>query len=494
MNYYLSILRSGIGVMVSRVFGLLRDIAVAGVYGATGVTDIFFVAFAIPNLFRQFFAEGAIASAYVPILSDKKAQKGKAAADGYLTQLITVQTLLVVGVSLILIILAEYMIMLFMPGIIGKPYDIALGGALLRILMPYLLFISIAGILAGYLNLCGSYFVAYASTAALNILMIAGAAAGYIYNGNIYPLAFSVIAGGALQLMIVYTYAHIKGFRLGALIPPDLDVKKTYKLVIPSLAGVGISQLNFLAGRIIASFLQPGSISWLFYANRLFQFPLGVFSVTISTVSLTEFSIARTNGDKAKVDALLDKAIMLVLLIIIPSTIGLLGLAEELIELIYRRSAFGASDTAASAAALKMYAVGLIFYSLAGIFTRVFHSDKDTATPVKIAGICFVLNLALTLLLVKPLGHSGIALASSVAAMLNTVLLYLRIKDYCFNVLKHAGKIIKIMLSSYLLIAVLAVLKMKGVHVAVNVAACCAVYFGALTLMKFSVLEYLKKS
>ncbi|MDR2401673.1 MAG: murein biosynthesis integral membrane protein MurJ [Deferribacteraceae bacterium] len=479
--------------MISRVFGLLRDIAVAGVYGATGVTDIFFVAFAIPNLFRQFFAEGAIASAYVPILSDKKHKDGAFAANSYLTQLITVQTLLVVGVSLILAILAEYIIVLFMPGIIGNQYNIALGGALLRIVVPYLLFISIAGILAGYLNLCGSYFIAYASTAALNIMMIMGAAAGYHYNGNIYPLAFSVILGGLLQLLIVYSYAHIKGFRMGSLTPPDPDVKRTYKLVVPSLAGVGISQLNFLVGRVIASFLQPGSISWLFYANRLFQFPLGVFAVTISTVSLTEFSVAKTHGDKAKVQALLDKAIILVLLIIIPSTIGLVGLAEELIDLIYRRNAFGEEDTLKSAAALQMYGVGLIFYSLAGIFTRVFHSDKDTATPVKVAGISFAVNLVLNLLLMKPLGHAGIALASSVAAMVNAVLLYVFIKDYRFSITKHASKIIKIMISSYLLLGALAVLKMNGVHTLINVAVSAAVYFGALVLLKFGIKEYLKK-
>jgi putative peptidoglycan lipid II flippase len=275
--------------------------------------------------------------------------------------------------------------------------------------------------------------------------------------------------------------------------PPDPDVKKTYKLVVPSLAGVGISQLNFLVGRVIASFLQPGSISWLFYANRLFQFPLGVFAVTISTVSLTEFSVARTHGDKLKVDALLDKAIILVMLIIIPSAIGLVGLAEELIDLIYTRSAFGREDTLNSAAALRMYSVGLIFYSLAGIFTRVFHSDKDTLTPVKVAGVSFIINFILTILLIKPLGHSGIALASSLSAMINAIVLYCLVRDYRFSLLKHAGKIIKIMLSSYLLLAVLVVLKVKGVHVILNVAACCAVYFGALALMRFGVRDYLRK-
>jgi putative peptidoglycan lipid II flippase len=479
--------------MVSRIFGLFRDIATAGVYGATGITDIFFVAFAIPNLFRQFFAEGAMASAYVPILSDKRDKSGVKAANTYLTQLITVQSILAVGVSIILVVFAEYIIILFMPGIIGNSYNISLGAAILRIVVPYLLFISIAGILAGYLNLCGSYFVAYASTAALNIMMIIGAAAGYIYNGNIYPLAFSVVTGGFLQLLIVYSYAYIKGFRIDALIPPDSDLKRTYKLVIPSLAGVGVSQLNFLVGRVIASFLQPGSISWLFYANRLFQFPLGVFAVTISTVSLTEFSIARTRGDKAKVQALIDKAIILVMLIIIPSTIGLVGLADELIDLVYKRSAFTQNDSLNSAIALQMYGVGLVFYSFAGIFTRVFHSDKNTATPVKIAGIAFAVNLVFNIILIKPLGHAGIALASSIAAVVNSALLYFFIKDYRFSIIKHAGKIIKIMVSSYLLIGALVILKMNEVHVLINVAVCCAVYFGALVLLKFGIKDYLKK-
>jgi putative peptidoglycan lipid II flippase len=484
-SYLLSLIRSGAGVCLSRIFGLARDIVVAAVYGATFVTDIFFVAFAIPNLFRQFFAEGAISSAYVPILSDKN-KYGKKAACTYLTQLIVAQTLLVTIVCIIIALSASFLIILFMPGVADDPYSIFLGTGLLRIVAPYLLFISIAGMFAGYLNLAGSYFVAYSSTAILNIMMIIGAAVGCYYGGNIFPLALSVSLGGICQVLLVAFYARYKGFRLECIYPFDPDVKRTYKLVIPSIAGVGISQLNFLIGRIAASFLQAGSISWLFYANRLFQFPLGIFSVTISTVSLTELSKARSEEDIAYAGMLIDRAVLLILLVILPSAIGLIGLAEELVTLIYRRSSFTATDVLMSAGALRMYAAGLLFYSLSSVFTRVFHSQKNTKTPVKIAIVSFLVNFLFILLFVKNLGHYGIALASSVAAFVNAGMLYFSLVDYRFSLRNNAKTIAKILGANYFLLAAMVAMKTFNAPVLINVFVSALVYFMILWLFKFN--------
>lgn len=492
-SYFLSILRSTLGVLCSRILGLLRDVVIAGVYGATGITDIFFTVNAIPNLFRQFFAEGAMSSAFVPILSDKTANQGESAANTYLTQMIIMQTILITGLSLLMIALAPYVVMLFMPGYAGDANSVSMGSSLLRIQMPYLLFVSVAGLLAGFLNLRGSYFVSYASTGALNIMMVIGALIGYHYHGNIYCLAFSVIAGGIVQLTVVYIYAYNKGFRPGLLFPIDSDLKKTFQLIIPSLAGVGISQLNFLVGRMVASFLQSGSISWLFYANRLFQFPLGLFSVTISTVSLTELSKARTSGDNNLVADLIDKAVIIMLVIIIPSTIGLIGLAKELVTLIYARSAFTINDVTNTASALQMYSIGLIFFSLASVFVRVYHSEKNTKTPVKFALVTFFVHLILNIILMRPMQHAGIALSSSVAAMVNAALLYKGIKGYKFSLKKYAPLLLKIMVSSYAMLAVLIIGKIFATPVLITVSLCAVAYFGALYLMNVRVRSLFKK-
>ena len=493
-SYILSIIRSGMGVMTSRAVGLFRDVAIAGVYGASALTDLFFVAFAIPNLFRQFFAEGAISSAYVPFLNDKLVHQGMRAANKYLTQLILVQTGLIFAVSALLMLAAPYVIMLFMPGYAADKESVVVGATILRIVMPYLFFVGIAGLLAGYLNLAGSYFVGYASTSLLNLMMIVGAVIGYYKGGNIYYLALSVLAGGLLQFLMVYIYSRRKGFRVTAEGPLDTDVKKTYKLLVPSLAGVGISQLNFLVGRVLASFLAPGSISWLFYANRLFQFPLGVFSVTISTVSLTELSKVRTAGNNEGVTVLIDRAITALLLIIIPATIGLVGLSEELIRLIYARSAFTFFDVQMSALALKMYSAGLLFYSLASVFTKVYHSDKNTKTPVKYAAICFCINLIANLLLMKPLGHTGIALASSIAALFNTVLLYRGLSGYRFRIRENSKILLKVITASCLMAGVMLFLKYQQTPVLVTVTASAVSYFALLIFMGVRLKDLLKKS
>ncbi|MDR0453690.1 MAG: murein biosynthesis integral membrane protein MurJ, partial [Deferribacteraceae bacterium] len=487
-NYILSIIRSGLGVMTSRVFGLIRDVTVAGVYGATGLTDIFFMAFAIPNLFRQFFAEGAIASAYVPFLSDKTSRRGNIAANAYLTQLIVIQTLMALAVCVMLIVFAPFVIMLFMPGRAHNATDIALGAILLRLLTPYLFFVSISGLLAGFLNLRGSYFIAYASTSCLNVMMIIGAVIGHFRGGNIYALALSVFVGGMFQFIMVFTYSWHKQFRFGALTPRDPDIKNTYKLLVPSLAGVGISQLNFLIGRALASALQAGSISWLYYSNRIFQLPLGIFSVTISTVSLTELSKARTNGDIHQVNKLIDKAIIGLIFIMLPATIGIIGLSQEIIQLIYGRLAFKTTDIINTASALQMYSAGLIFYSFASVFTRIYHSEKNTKTPVKYAVVAFLVNAALCALLMKHIGHAGIALASSVAALVNTVMLYSGIRGYQFNFRAHIPLLLKILIAAYTMTAVMIICKMVGIPVLVNITACIAVYFMVLRLSKVNIM------
>lgn len=491
-NFIFGVLRSGAGIFVSRVFGLVRDMAIAAVYGATGVTDIFFVAFAIPNLFRQLFTEGAMSSAFMPFLAEKFKSGGKEAQNAYLSQLIFIQAAIISVLCVLIMLLASYVIKLFLPGYSEDTELIARGAHLLRIVMPYLLLIGICGMLSGFLNMHNCYFVSYASSAFLNITMILGAWLGYKHSGEIVYLAYGVIAGGICQLVAVYFVSVIYGFKPRMFTKIDEAVKKTYLLLVPSLAGVGISQLNFLIGRILASYLPFGSISWLFYANRLFQFPLGVFSVALGSVSLTELSKASADKDAERRKSMINKAIISLIMIIIPATIGLMVLSKEIISLIYERRAFNAVDVYNTSIALQMYSVGLLFFSAVNVLTRVFHAEKDTKTPVKCAFFSFIANIVLTLVLMKPMGHAGIALASSVAAALNSVLLWKSARDLHFSLKDNKALLIKIVAANIVMTAIMLFVKIAGVHVLINIGLCLGVYFTFLYATGVRVLRVLR--
>ena len=491
-NFLFGIVRSGAGILISRVFGLIRDMAIAAVYGATGITDIFFVAFAIPNLFRQFFTEGAMSSAFMPFLADKFKSGGSAAQNAYLTQLISFQTAIITVLCALIMLAAPFVIKIFIPGYSDDPEIINKGAEILRVVMPFLLIISLCGMFAGFLNIHGSYFISYASSALFNIFMIAGAWFGYKQSGNIMCLAWGTVAGGAAQLVLVYFFSVVYGFKPIILKQIDEAVKKTYLLMIPSMAGVGISQLNFLIGRVIASFLPFGSISWLFYANRLFQFPLGVFSVAVGVVSLTELSKAKAAGDMKRHSEIINKAMISLLLIIVPATVGLIGLSYEITALVYERKAFGSADAAGASSALQMYACGLLFFSLVNVLTRVFHADKNTKMPVKCAFVSLFINVAFNLLLMKPLGHSGIALASSLAALINAFMLYKLMPDYRFSFSAHKLLFIKAFIANLIMASVMLVCKFYGVHVLVNIMFCCLAYFISLYIMKVNFLRLLR--
>ena len=278
-------------------------------------------------------------------------------------------------------------------------------------------------------------------------------------------------------------------------------MKKTYLLLIPSLAGVSISQLNFVIGRILTSYLAQGSISWLFYASRLFQFPLGVFSVTLGVVSLTELSRARADNDMVKRNEIINKAFLSLIIIIIPATIGLIGLSYELIKFVFqdlstfflnRQSEFSDNSVMQTSIALKMYASGLIFFSLANLLTRVFHSEKNTKTPVKCAFFAFIANVIFSLILMQFLAHAGIALAGSLAAVVNASLLFFHIKDFKFDFKKNGKVILKVILANIIMTSSLILCQHFGVYVLYNIIVCILVYFIILRLMKINVLRMLR--
>ncbi|MCX8084074.1 MAG: murein biosynthesis integral membrane protein MurJ [Calditerrivibrio sp.] len=490
-SFFHYFLKSSAGILTSRLLGLIRDLVVAAVFGANKVTDAFFVAFAVPNLFRALFAEGALSSAYIPVLADKY-KHDKDVAIRYVNQLIVVISTIILFLIGIIYVFPEFILGLFMPGNVDDKYLMGLGAIMLAIVMPYLLFVTAVAILTGYLNLLGSYYIPYSSTAMLNIFMILGAVAGY-YNGcNILYLAWGVFLGGVFQFVYVFLYSFKKDFRLVRFGDNDPDLKKTFLLILPSIAGLGISQINFVVDRIFASFLSSGSISFLYYANRLFQFPLGVFSVALSSVSLTEMSKALADGDNKRAYKIIDKSIISLCFIVIPATVGLMSLSYEISALIYKRKSFGEMETIYTSEALKMYAVGLLFYSLVGLFTRVYYSKKDTKTPVKIAFFMMFLNALLNYLLMMKYKHAGIALSSSIVAMVNAFLLYKMIDGYVFSFKVYGGILIRIFLSSVLMYLMIILFRYFHVHVLITVVISGACYFLFIRLSGLKIMEVLR--
>lgn len=492
-----SIYKSSIAVFLSRIFGLLRDIAIAAFFGANKLTDIFFIAFAIPNLFRAFFAEGALSSAFVPILSDKFV-KDRKQANRYLNDLMFALLIITLLIMLLFIIFSKYIILLFMPGYYNDNITINMSSHLLMILMPYLPIITVCGLFSGYLNINKVYFIPHSSTVLLNLSMIAGAISGGYLGGNIYILSYSVGMGGLLQLLYILYFSRKMNFRFqidslrnfsftSFFSNFDADVKKTFYLVIPSILGLSINQLNFVVGRILASFLKEGSISYLYYANRLYQLPIGVFSVAIGVVSLTELSLAYSKNRPDEIKKILDNAILVLSLFILPSFIGLMLLSKELVALIYLHFNFTKIDMINTSIALQMYTVGLIFISLVNIFTRAFHSKKDLVTPVKISFFAFLLNIMLTVILMKFLSHSGIALASSIASAFNAIFLYIYLKEYRFDFRKYSYFILKVITSSVIMMLCLLVMKAININVLLNVFICVIIYFLMLKILKISI-------
>lgn len=486
------VLKSGLGILTSRIFGMVRDVLVAGFFGANALTDAFFVAFAVPNLFRAFFAEGALSSVFVPIMSDKLTKEGEHSASDYLTSLVFFVSGVIIVLLAVVFIFPKISVTVFMPGYRHETAILSAAADMLVILMPYLLTISVCALFSGYLNIKDTYYLPAASTAILNLSMIAGAWLGYINSGDIRILCYGVLAGGVLQLFLVLGASVYKGYRPVFSCGINKDALNSFYYVLPSLASVGINQLNFMVGRIIASFLAVGSISYLYYANRLFQFPLGMFAVAVGTVTLTEISVANSNDDFGQRNILIDKAVNAILVIMVPAAAGLIILADPIIAFVYGRLSFGIKDVNATAFALRMYSSGLLFFSLISVFSRIYYSDKDVKTPLRAASIGFVFNVLLGFLFMKPLGHGGIALASSIAAFVNCVCLYINLKHYNYSVNGSLALISKVAVSTAAMSAVICIADMERVQVLINITLGCCVYYFTMKMLGIDMLKVMK--
>jgi len=412
--------------LVSRVLGFVRDLLIARVFGAGLATDAFFVAFRIPNLLRRLFAEGAFSQAFVPVLGEYRARQS---AEDTRTLLDCVASLLFVALVLAAalgVAAAPLIVHISAPGFADEPEKFALTVALLRITFPYILFISLVALAAGILNSWSRFAVPALTPALLNVSFIVAAAFfAEHFDPPVLALAWAVFAGGVLQLAFQLPFLG----RLGLLPRWRLQLRhpgviRIFKLMAPAVFGVSVAQISLLINTIFASFLVSGSVSWLYYADRLMEFPAGVLGVALGTILLPSLSQAHAQTDAETTARLLDWGLRVSLLLAIPAATALAVIALPLIATLFHYGRFSAEDAWMTRQALVAYSVGLVGIILVKILAPGFYARQNIATPVRIAVLTLVATQAMNLALIVPLKHAGLALAIGLGACLNAALLF----------------------------------------------------------------------
>jgi putative peptidoglycan lipid II flippase len=416
--------------LLSRVFGLLRDVVIAGFFGAGIASDAFFVAFRIPNLLRRLFAEGSLTIAFVPIFTEYLTKDGESAAFLFARSAIRLISILLAIAAVCGILLTPLIVRIMAPGFMASPEKLALTITLTRFMFPYIFFIGLVALCMGILNALGHFAAPALAPVLLNFAMIAAVLflSPYLQN-PIYGLAIGVLIGGLLQLLLQIPFLLRKGlvfWKTASLFHPGL--KRLGKLMLPAVFGAAVYQINILVGTLLASLLPDGSVSYLYYADRLVQFPLGIFAIAVATAVLPSFSKYAAIQDTTALSETFGYAMRLVFFITIPSMVGLILLREPIIELLFRRGAFDSQTTTLTASALLYYGIGLWAFSAVRIVVTLFYALQDTRTPVKMAAISIFVNIILGVILMWPLRHGGLALATSLASMVNLYLLVRALK------------------------------------------------------------------
>jgi putative peptidoglycan lipid II flippase len=411
--------------LISRFLGFARDILIAAILGAGPIADAFFVAFKLPNFFRRLFAEGAFNAAFVPLFSGRLASEGPAAAQIFATSVLSVMVAFLYVFVTLLQIGMPILMYGFAPGFTDDPEKFQLTIELTRITFPYLLFISLVSLLGGVLNSLGRFAAAAATPIILNIVLI-GALLGatpYLPTAG-HALAWGVAAAGAAQFVWLVVACHRAGMDL-PLHWPRLTpgVRRVLRLMVPGAVGAGVVQINLLIDIVIASLLPTGAVSYLYYADRVNQLPLGVVGIAIGTALLPLLSRQLREGATEDARNSMNRGIEVALLLTVPAAAALLVISGPIITVLFERGEFSAVTATATAQALMAYAIGLPAYVLVKVLGPGYFAREDTVTPVKIAIVCVAVNVILNLTLIHILAHVGIALATAISAWLNAFLL-----------------------------------------------------------------------
>ncbi|MFZ4833685.1 murein biosynthesis integral membrane protein MurJ [Rouxiella sp. Mn2063] len=509
MNLLKSLAAVSSMTMFSRVLGFIRDAIMARVFGAGMATDAFFVAFKLPNLLRRIFAEGAFSQAFVPILAEYKNQKGEEATRTFIAFVSGLLTLVLAAITLLGMLAAPWVIFVTAPGFADTPDKFALTTSLLRITFPYILLISLASLAGAILNTWNRFSIPAFAPTFLNVSMILFAlfAAPY-FHPPMMAMAWAVVAGGVLQLG--YQLPHLK--KIGMLVLPRINLKdagvwRVMRQMGPAILGVSVSQISLIINTIFASFLASGSVSWMYYADRLMEFPSGVLGVALGTILLPSLSRSFSSGNHAQYNRLMDWGLRLCFLLALPSSVALGILAKPLTVALFQYGKFSAFDASMTQRALVAYSVGLMGLIVVKVLAPGFYSRQDIKTPVKIAIVTLIMTQVMNLMFIGPLKHAGLSLSIGLAACLNAGLLYWQLrKQDIFQPQPGWGiflfkLLIAVLTMSAALIGVMTLMPdweqgdmmMRMLRLAVVVVAGVVAYFAMLGLLGFRPREFARR-
>ncbi|WP_269533917.1 murein biosynthesis integral membrane protein MurJ [Chitinimonas sp. BJYL2] len=426
MNLLKALARTSSMTMLSRVLGLAREVMNTHQFGASHAMDAFVVAFRLPNMFRRIFAEGAFSQAFVPILAEYRSQRGEAATKEFVADIAGLLTLVLIAFTVLGVIAAPVIVWLSASGFAKHTDQFELTVALTRITFPYILLISLSSLASSILNTWNRFSVPAFTPTLLNISMIAfGIFLSPYLDEPIFALAIAVAVGGLAQLAFQLPFLA----RIGMLPRPKLNLKdagvlRVLKQMVPALFGVSVAQISLLLNTQFASWLPAGSMSWLNYADRLMELPTGVLGVALGTILLPSLARLRAEDKSEDYSAMLDWGLRLCWLLALPATVALAVIAEPIIAVLFEHGRFTANDTRMTQQALSAYAVGLMALVSIKVLAPAFYARQDIRTPVKMGIITLICTQLLNLVFWQPLGHAGLALAISLGACLNALLLY----------------------------------------------------------------------
>ena len=488
--------------LISRVLGFVRDMVLAALFGAGASMDAFLVAFKIPNFMRRLFAEGAFAQAFVPVVSSTRSTQGDEAVRELIRVVAGTFAVVLIGITVLGVLAAPGVIAVFAVGFLDDPVKFAMASDMLRLTFPYLMLISLTALCAGVLNTYGRFAVPAFAPVLLNVCLITAA---WLYAPSVHALAAAVLVAGVIQLAF-----HLPSMAgLGLFVRPKVDfkhsqVRRVLRTMVPIMFGSSVAQINLLLDTILASLLVTGSISWLYFSDRLMEFPLGVFTIAIATVILPRLAARHAQGDTNGFAGTLDWALRLLLVIGLPAAAGLFLLAGPLIATLFQHNAFTANDTLMARASLMAYSLGFLGFSLVKVLTPGCYAREDARTPVRCGVIALVCTMFLNLVLVGvlwvlefPAIHAGLALGTSLGAFINAGLLWRGLRHD--GVLQFAPGLGRLLVQTLVALAIMAavVLSLAGPldwwlssdgwpraqRLALVIAAAMPSYFAALFLL-----------
>jgi len=490
----------GAFTMISRVFGLIRDIVIAAFFGAGRMTDAFWVAFRIPTTLSRLLGEGALTASFIPVFTEYLHKKTKEEALDLAYNTFTFLSMILTAVTILGIVFSPFIISVIGYGFVSDPAQFALAVFLNRLMFPYVFTISLGALCMGILNSFRRFASPALSPVIWNIAIIA-AALGLrsFFAEPITALAVGVLVGGVLQLCLQWPFLRKCGIRLKFRFNfrhPGL--KQIVMLMIPAMLGAGITTINVLVGSTLASMLPGGSVTYLFYADRVMELPLGVFAVAIGTAVLPSFSQHTATGNMQELKSSISFALRLMLFLTIPSTFALMVLNTPIITVLFQRGAFDSRAAVYTGQALFFYGMGLWAFSVVRVLVQPFYALQDSKWPMRAGIIAFVVNLIFSLALMYPMKHKGLALANSLAAIANVLVLSCILRNKIGKFLDRAFyiSVARILLSSIIMVAsiklvdyflpwdTLANFKIRLIYLIATITAGAGTFFVSAYLLK----------